>query len=93
MEKDKITKDQAIVLIGNKEYIHTLRDSGFGSWGADINREDLIDNFNKYEDSLELSGKTARGMNHGLVMKDSIGYLFIETDEEALCEIEERLNS
>ena len=45
-------------------------------------KKDIIDAMKKFSDTLQLSGKTATSMGHGLVIEDDHGYLFIETKQD-----------
>ena len=84
MKKITITKDEAINLLPNSKDIHTFRQGGFALIGCDIQKKSILKTLNEHEDTIELTGATARNMNHGLVVKDETGMLFIETDEEKL---------
>lgn len=88
-EKSKkifITADEAIGLLPEGEYIHTFRPSGVIL--ADWLREAVIDLIRK-SDSLELTGKLARSLGHGLAIynfdaKMQPDILLVETDMEKL---------
>lgn len=87
-EIKKITKEQAVSLIGEGDIIHTFRNGGGMVFGADWGRESLIEAFEKYESTLELTGEGARRMGHGLAFRDNYGALFVETDEKKLNEFD-----
>ncbi|MDD4997281.1 MAG: hypothetical protein PHI99_03970, partial [Syntrophales bacterium] len=64
----------------DSEQIHTFRQEGPCLLGCDIDRPKIIELFRKYKP--ELSGEKATAMNHGIVLKDDTGWLFIETRKE-----------
>ena len=76
-ERVKLTKDQAIAMLAPEGQIHTFRQAGPAILGADWDREDIIKAIEKHPP--ELSGKQATAMQHGMVLLDEHGYLFIET--------------
>lgn len=76
-ERVKLTPEQPINMISKDKYIHTFRQGGPVLIGCALKRKDIIAAFEKCP--LELSGKQAIAMKHGLVLKDEHGYLFIET--------------
>ena len=83
-----ITVDEAINLLPEGDYIHTFFNMPFGLLGADWSREDVIDTF-KTSDKIELTGKQARGLGHGLAVynndiKKQSEVLFVETDIKKL---------
>lgn len=101
--KTYITKEQAISVLPDGDSVHTFYDNpGFGLVGADWSRKDII---NKIQGSeiVELTGKIARGMGHGICVynedtKLHSDILFIETDESKLsaignCRQREKLTS
>jgi len=78
----KVTVEEAISLLPESgDWIHTFRNPNGMLLGADSSRERVIKELQDNPECIELSGKTARGMNHGLVVNES---LFIETDETKL---------
>ncbi len=79
-ERVILTKEEAIEMLPEGEYIHTFRNSSFVLIGADINRGDVIKAIQEYE--VELSGSMATNMGHGMVLVDNHGALFIETKKE-----------
>lgn len=85
---EKVTKEQALRLIGNDKEIHTYRKYPMALLGEYWSRTRLLQAFDKYEDTLQLSGETAVSLKHGLVLKDNKGYLFIKTIEQVLSEVE-----
>ena len=78
-----ITPEEAIGLLNDGDQIHTIRNTGGVLFGADYNREKLIERINANPDKLEIGGETCRSMKHGLILNDG-GFLFIETSEEKL---------
>ena len=88
MKRRYITSEQAESLLPKGNNIHTFYNMPFGLIGADWSREDIIDKLNT-ADKIEITGETARNMNHGLaVYNDDVKVqseiLFIETDKEKL---------
>ena len=77
-----LTIDEALNMLPEREVVHTFRQAGFTIIGCDWNRDDVINVMKKHIDTVQLSGKTATSMGHGIVMEDDRGYLFIETKEE-----------
>lgn len=88
MGKRFISVNEAISLLPEGDTIHTFYNTGLALLGADWQRQDVIDKLAK-SDKIEITGDTARSMNHGLAAyNDDIKYqsdiLFIETDKEKL---------
>lgn len=86
MERVKLTKEQAISLLGNRECIHTFRNTWRILAGADRSREGLIEAFDNAI-SLEIAGEQARAMGHWLVIiqwdtQDTC--VFVEVDDDEL---------
>lgn len=84
MERKFITPEQAISLLKEAEEIHTFRNPNGILIGCDIDRESIIEKLKLYSDKIEIGGEACRNLQHGIVLKDSRGYLFIETDMEKL---------
>jgi len=82
-----LTEEEAIDLLPDGDQIHTFYNPGFGLLGADWDREEIIDKIHSC-DIREVTGKTARGMRHGLALFTagcSQGdILFVETNMEKL---------
>lgn len=94
MDRRYLTYDEAVSILPDGEYVHTFINGGFGLIGADWSREDILDKLSK-SDVIELTGKQARSMNHGMAAynndaKYQSDILFIETNEEKLAELERR---
>ena len=90
--KKYLTKEEAISVLPSGESIHTFYNLGFALVGADWSREEIIDKIQK-SDFIEATGKSARGMNHGMCAYDKntkylSDVLFIETDESKLSVID-----
>lgn len=83
-DKRKITAAEAISLLNDGDYIHTFRTATGMLLGCDWSRESIIEAITQFESTLELTGETARGMNHGIALLDNTGPLFIETDKERI---------
>ena len=86
--KRYITFDEAVSLLPNEDYIHTFRNDIFGLVGADWSKTEILDKLQKSE-IIELTGKTARSMGHGMCAynkdtKYQKDILFIQTNEKKL---------
>jgi len=90
-EKKHITAIQLEGILQDGDMVHTFRNTGNMLIGADWDKESVIKAAMKYEDTLELTGKMARGMGHGVALFDNTGPLFIETDENKLAALEKTL--
>ena len=80
-ERVKLTFDDAVAMLPDGDNIHTFRSGPFMLIGADWGREPLTEAIRKY--GAELSGQMATNMDHGLVLIDDRGPLFIETKKPA----------
>lgn len=78
-DREYITKEQAIALLPDGEYIHTYRQIGPNLIGADWERSEIINAMDKYK--FELTGPLASSMGHGMAFEDEHGFLFIATKE------------
>lgn len=82
-----LTVEEAIDLLPDSESIHTFINCAFGLIGADWSHEDLVEKISVV-DYREVTGKTARGMNHGLALWNDgcmqSDILFVETDMKKL---------
>lgn len=77
-KREFIDYETAVSMLPDKEEIHTFRQSAMGVLlGADWGRKDILELLSKHQ--VELAGETATGMNHGLVVRDGIGFVFVET--------------
>ena len=73
-----LTFEDAVAMLPDKEEIHTFRNPGAALMvGSDWPREDIIEILRTGKP--ELGGATCTNMNHGLVIIDEDGPLFIET--------------
>jgi hypothetical protein len=81
-----ITPDEAENMLADGERIHTFRQAGFILLGCDVDRQDIVDMLKTF--TPELSGEQATAMNHGLVIEDDKGFMFIET-KAALARVRE----
>ena len=80
MDKNKVyklTKEEAIAMLGDKEFIHTFRDSDISLIGAEWSRKEILEAIDEFQ--FELTGETATKMGHGMAFKDNYGWLFVET--------------
>lgn len=78
MEKIILTKDQAINLLDEGEYIHTFMQGGMSLIGCDHSRESILEDI-QTADVLEIGGDTCVSMGHGLVID---GRLFVKANRE-----------
>ena len=81
-KKEFISFEQAVKMLPDEEHIHTFRSVGPVILGADHDRISLLETMRKFQDKIELSGKNASEMGHGIVLTDDKGPLFIKTKEE-----------
>lgn len=89
-----ITKEQAIHVLPDGDFVHTFYNYEFGLVGADLSKDEIIDKINSSE-IIELTGENARKMGHGMCLYDKntkwhSEILFVETDEEKLTETDKR---
>lgn len=81
-KKEFISFEQAVKMLPDEERIHTFRSVGPVILGADHDKVGLIETMKEYQDKIELSGKNATAMGHGIVLTDDKGPLFVETKKE-----------
>lgn len=79
-ERVPLTTEEAIRRLPDREMIHTIREAGPFILGADCPREKVLARIEKFE--VEESGPRASASGHGLCLKDEIGWLFIEANDE-----------
>lgn len=85
MEEKRVilTKEQAIALLPDEEYIHTFISVPRNVLiGTDWKREEIIDAINSH--TCEVGGPMCRAMGHGLAVMKKGDPLFVETKEGAL---------
>ncbi len=78
--KCPVTLEDAEKILPPGDVVHTFRNNSFMLIGADWSKKDIITAIKKY--GVERAGEQANRMNHGLVLKDERGHLFIETVEK-----------
>lgn len=84
-ERQSVTYEEAAHMIGDRERVHTFRNSVAGLMlGADWDRKSVLRAIEKH--GVELSGPMATNMRRGLVLFDDRGPLFIETVNGRLSE-------
>lgn len=77
-EREYVEYEDAVAMLPDGDQIHTLRQGGSGmTFGADWGRENILAVLKAGRP--ELAGPRATNMNHGLVLYDESGALFIET--------------
>lgn len=72
-----LSYEEAVALLPPGRSIHTLRQSGNVLFGADWTRGMILRALKTF--GPEFSGPTATAMDHGIVLIDKRGPLFIET--------------
>jgi hypothetical protein len=88
-ERKRLTPEQAIECLVGNELIHTLRNTENIVMACDIDRKTIIEKINKH--TPEIGGELSRKMDHGLVLKDEHGFLWIEADNKKLDELDIKL--
>lgn len=84
-KKINLTLEEAEnVLIVHDSTVHTFRNPGGILLGADHNHKNLLKKMMEFKDTLQIGGEACKNMNHGLVLFDDIGALFIESDNKKL---------
>lgn len=79
-ERVPLTIEQVEAMLPDGERVHTFRNPGAGlMFGADWDRSEILEACKEF--IPELSGPAATAMNHGIVLIDKSGPLFIETKE------------
>ncbi len=79
-ERVMLTKEQAIAMLPDGEYIHTFRQVGMMILGTDWTREEMLTLIDHSE--FELSGPQATAMGHGMAAQTDRGWLFVQTKVE-----------
>lgn len=79
-ERVFLSLEEVEAMLPEGDTIHTFRNPAGVLIGADWHREDLIKHIKEYKP--ELSGGMAEGMNHGIVIIDNLGALFIATKKQ-----------
>lgn len=76
----KLTKNEALAILPDKEDIHTFRQGGGNCLiGADWSREEILEMID--ENQFELTGELATNMGHGMAFQDEFGWIFVETKQ------------
>lgn len=71
-------------------HVHTFRDSGGALIGADWGEETILETAGIHQETIELSGKYARAMEHGVAFRDDHGFVYVATNEERLLALENK---
>lgn len=80
-----VTIEQAISLLPQGEYIHTILNPGNNMFfGSNWSRFELIEEMKKCSGTIQLSGRMARQTGHGVGFRRGEGWVFVETDAEKL---------
>lgn len=85
-----LTPKEAEQIIVKGDYVHTyVNPIGGIMVGADRSRQSILDDLEKYSDSIEIGGTDCRSMKHGIVIvKGNGSNLFINHDEAELEKID-----
>lgn len=73
-----VTFEQAVAMLADGDEVHTFRNAGPMILGANWSRPELLKAM-RASPAIELSGKVATSMRHGLAIDDEIGKVFIAT--------------
>jgi len=91
-----LTKDQAFALcaFSDDDTVHTFRQEGFGLFGCDLSKRELVEKMDKAE-FIEIAGPYMYSMKHGiaLVPKEAqwqSEIIFLETDMDKLKSFEQQ---
>ena len=76
-ERKFLSYEEAVAMLPEGKKIHTFRNTTGILIGADWTRSQILKVLKKFKP--ELSGPEATNMNHGIVLFDEVGVLFIET--------------
>lgn len=76
--RECIAFEAAVAMLPDGDEIHTFRSLGAMLLGMDFDRQSIIEKL-KSAPGIELAGPTSRSMDHGIVIHDEYGWLFIET--------------
>lgn len=87
-DKIFITPEQAISLLNEGDSIHTFRNPNGMLMGADWSRKEIIKALRSNPTGIQIGGEICRQMKHALIIEDAHGYLFIETNEQKLNELD-----
>lgn len=87
-EKKELTKEQAKLLLPDREWIHTFVNGNINVLiGCDWKREEILTAID--ENVCEIGGPACRAMGHGLAIINGSGMpLFVEAKEGVLEELE-----
>lgn len=78
--RKKLTPEEAEALLPQDDLLHCFRIEEGKLVGSQWTRKRIIERFKIY--GAELSGDNARNANHGLIIPDELGGLFVETRRE-----------
>jgi hypothetical protein len=73
-----VTLAEAEGMLPDGDEVHTFRQAGPAIIGANWSRSELLDAM-RASPAIELAGKVATSMQHGLAIDDDMGKLFIAT--------------
>ena len=75
----KIDVEEAIAMLPDNDQVHVVKDMGGIHLGANWDKKDVIEAFEKH--GALLTGPAATSINHGLAFIDDDGTWFVETKE------------
>jgi len=76
-ERKVLTKEEALAMLPDGDFIHTFMQSGLMLLGADSTRERILKEMEIHE--FEISGEQATKMGHGIAFCGEHGWVFVET--------------
>lgn len=79
-----IKQFEEVLCVNSDKTVHTFRDGGIALVGADWSKATLIREAKKYKNTIEITGPSAQGMEHGVVFRDDMGHVFCKTDKKKL---------
>lgn len=78
-EKELLPLEEAIKMLPEGDEIHTYRNLPGVVFGTSFSRKFILNKLKDHSDTIEISGRVARLMGHGIAIQDELGPLFIET--------------
>lgn len=86
IDRTTLPFDEAIALIPEGDTIHTIRQFGASTLGADIPRAELMEKL-KVAFLVKRAGAKSTRIGHGLALLDERGWLFVETKNLSSIEV------
>ena len=79
MSDEIISKENALKMLPAGDTVHTFRNGGNILLGAEWDKKDILNLFDKFE--IVLAGENAKALNHRLAVNDG-SWIFIETSTD-----------